>query len=86
MINELVGLALFANFVGWQFEPIQQLKNLFKLYNLPWYFGKLFYCHICIAFWSGWIWTGSFYNGLATSFLSAIFYFVYKQMEKHNQE
>ncbi len=50
MIETIVGLALFANFVAWQFEPIQALKDMLRLYNLPSYFGKLFYCHICLGF------------------------------------
>jgi len=86
MMETLVGIALFANFVGHQFEPIQDLKNLLRLYNLPWYFSKVFYCSRCIGFWAGWIYTGSFYQGLAASFLSVIFDFIFKEIERRNQQ
>ena len=40
MIIEILGVALLGNFIAWQFSPIQDLKKLLKLYNLPGYFGK----------------------------------------------
>ena len=61
MIIEIIGSALLSNFIAWQFSPLQELKNYLKLYNLPWYFGKLFYCHICLGLYIGWIVTGSFF-------------------------
>jgi len=82
IIEEIVGLALLANFIAWQFSPIQDLKNMLKLYNLPWYFGKLFYCHICLGLYIGWIVTGSFFLGLACSYLSHILKWIYDLIEK----
>jgi hypothetical protein len=82
MIEVLVGLALLANFIAWQFSPIQDLKNMLKLYNLPGYFGKLFFCHICLGFWIGLVWTQSLWLGLVVSYLSHIFKWIYDQIEK----
>jgi len=79
---EILGLALLANFIAWQFSPLQELKNYLKLYNLPWYFGKLFFCHLCLGLWIGWIVTGSFYLGLVISYLSHIFKWIYDLIEK----
>jgi hypothetical protein len=82
MIELIVGIALFANFIAWQFSPIQELKNMLKLYNLPWYFGKLFYCHICLGLWIGLIMTQSLWLGLVTSYLAHIFKWIYDLIEK----
>lgn len=82
MIETIVGLALFANFVAWQFEPIQALKDMLRLYNLPSYFGKLFYCHICLGFWTGLIILQSLWLALVVSYAAHIFKFVYDQIEK----
>lgn len=82
MIETIVGLALLANFVAWQFEPIQALKDLLGLYKLPSYFGKLFYCHICLGFWIGLVWMQSLWLGLIVSYLAHIFKFVYDKIEK----
>jgi len=79
---EILGLALLANFIAWQFSPLQELKNRLKLYNLPWYFGKLFFCHICLGLWIGWIVTGSFYLGLVISFLAHILKWIFDLIEK----
>lgn len=79
---EIIGLALLANFLAWQFEPLQDLKIKLKLYNLPWYFGKLFFCHICLGLWIGLIVTQSIYLGLVISYLSHIFKWIYDQIEK----
>jgi hypothetical protein len=83
MIEQLVGLALLANFIAWQFEPIQQLKNLFRLYNLPWYFGKLFYCEVCLGFWIGLVVTQSLWLSLIISYLAHIFKYVYHKIEEY---
>jgi hypothetical protein len=83
MIETIVGLALLANFIAWQFDPIQELKLLLGLHKLPWYFGKLFFCHICLGFWIGWIWTGSLFLGLVVSYLAHIFKFVYDKIEEY---
>jgi hypothetical protein len=82
MIELIVGIALLANFIAWQFSPIQELKNMLKLYNLPWYFGKLFFCHICLGFWIGLIITQSIYLGLITSYLAHILKWIYDLIEK----
>lgn len=82
MIEVIVGLALFANFVAWQFEPIQALKDMLRLYSLPSYFGKLFYCHICLGFWAGLIILQSLWLALIVSYAAHIFKFVYDQIEK----
>lgn len=82
MIEIIVGIALFANFIAWQFEPIQAIKNMLGLYNLPSYFGKLFYCHICLGFWIGLILTQSLWLGLVTSYLAHIFKFIYDKIEQ----
>ena len=82
MIETIVGLALLANFIAWQFSPIQDLKNMLRLYNLPGYFGKLFYCHLCLGFWIGLAWTQSLWLGLVTSYLAHIFKWIYDQIEK----
>ena len=79
---EILGLALLANFIAWQFSPLQELKDKLKIYNLPWYFGKLFYCHLCLGLWIGWIVTGSLYLGLVISFLSHILKWIYDLIEK----
>ena len=79
---EIIGLALLANFLAWQFEPLQDLKIKLKLYNLPWYFGKLFFCHICLGLWIGLIVTQSIYLGLVISYLAHIFKWIYDQIEK----
>jgi tetrahydromethanopterin S-methyltransferase subunit B len=81
MIESIVGISLFANFIAWQFTPIQDLKNMLRVYMLPGYFGKLFYCHICLGFWIGLIITQSLWLGLATSYLSHIFKFIYDKIE-----
>ena len=81
MIEIIIGLALLANFIAWQFTPLQDLKSKLKLFNIPGYIGKLFYCHICIGFWLGWIVTGSLYLGLVISFLSHIFKFIHDKIE-----
>ena len=83
MINEILGLALLANFLAWQFKPLQDLKFKLKLYNLPGYFGKLFFCHICLGFWLGWVVTGDLYNGLEISFLAHILKYVYDKIEEY---
>ena len=82
MIETIVGLALFANFIAWQFEPIQALKDMLRLYSLPSYFGKLFYCHICLGFWVGLIILQSLWLALIVSYAAHIFKFVYDQIEK----
>ena len=82
MIETIVGIALFANFIAWQFEPIQAIKHMLKLYMLPSYFGKLFYCHICLGFWIGLIVTQSLWLGLVTSYLAHIFKFIYDKIEE----
>jgi hypothetical protein len=79
---EILGLALLANFLAWQFDPLQDLKMKLKLWRIPGYFGKLFFCHICIGFWLGWIVTGSLYLGLAISYLSHILKFIYDTIEE----
>lgn len=85
MIETIVGISLFANFIAWQFTPIQAIKDLLKVYNLPGYFGKLFYCHICLGFWIGVILTQSLWLGLVTSYLAHIFKWLYDQIEKTYQ-
>jgi hypothetical protein len=82
MIIEILGVALLGNFIAWQFSPIQDLKKLLKLYNLPGYFGKMFYCHICLSFWIGLIFFKSLWLGLACSYLSHILKWVYDLIEK----
>jgi hypothetical protein len=82
MIESIVGIALLANFIAWQFSPIQELKDMLKLYNLPWYFGKLFYCHICLGLWIGLTMTQSLWLGLVTSYLAHIFKWIYDLIEK----
>jgi hypothetical protein len=82
MIESLVGIALLANFIAWQFSPIQELKNMLKLYNLPWYFGKLFYCHLCLGLWIGLAVTQSLWLGLVTSYLAHIFKWIYDKIEQ----
>jgi len=79
---EILGLALLANFIAWQFSPLQELKNRLKLYNLPWYFGKLFFCHICLGLWIGLIVTKSIYLGLVISFLAHILKWIFDLIEK----
>jgi hypothetical protein len=80
---EIIGLALLANFLAWQFEPLQDLKIKLKLYNLPYYFGKLFFCHICLGLWIGLIVTKSIYLSLIISYLAHIFKFIYDKIERH---
>ena len=83
MIELIVGIALLANFIAWQFTPIQDLKDRLKVYNLPGYFGKLLYCHICLGFWIGIAVTQSLWLGLVTSYLSHIFKFIYDKIEQN---
>jgi hypothetical protein len=82
MIETIIGIALLANFIAWQFSPIQELKNMLKLYNLPWYFGKLFFCHICLGLWIGLAVTQSLWLGLITSYLAHILKWIYDLIEK----
>ena len=83
MIELIVGYALLANFIAWQFEPIQDLKKLMRLYLLPKYLGKLFYCNVCMGFWIGLICFKSLWLGLIVSYLSHIFKFVYFKIEEY---
>ena len=83
LLISIIGIALLANFIGWQFEPLQDLKLKLKLYNLPYYFGKLFFCHICLGFWLGLAITQSLWLGLITSYLAHIFKFIYDKIERH---
>ena len=80
---EVIGISLLANFIAWQFTPIQDLKDKLKAYNLPGYFGKLLYCHICLGFWIGIGVTQSLWLGLVTSYLSHIFKFIYDKIEEY---
>ena len=86
MIIEILGVALLGNFIAWQFSPIQDLKKLLRLYNLPGYFGKLFFCHICLSFWIGLIFFKSLWLGLACSYISHILTWIYNEIEKRNYE
>ena len=79
---EILGIALLANFLAWQFEPFQDLKIKLKLYNLPYYFGKLFFCHICLGLWLGLAITQSIWLGLITSYFSHILKWIYDLIEK----
>lgn len=79
---EIVGIALLANLLAWQFEPIQDLKIKLKLYNLPWYFGKLFFCHICLGLWLGLAITQNLWFSLIISYLSHIFKWIYDKIEQ----
>ena len=83
MIEEIIGIALFANFIAWQFEPIQALKYLLRLHLLPGYFKKLFFCHICLGFWIGLIMLQSLWLALITSYLSHIFKWFYDKIEEY---
>ena len=79
---EVIGIALLANFLAWDFEPLQDLKIKLKMYNLPWYFGKLFFCHKCLGLWLGLAITQSLWLGLVASYLSHIFKFIYDKIEQ----
>lgn len=80
---EIIGIALLANFLAWQFEPLQDLKIKLKLYNLPYYFGKLFFCHICLGLWIGLAITQNLWLSLVISYLSHILKFVYDKIEEY---
>jgi hypothetical protein len=82
LLIKLIGIALLSNFIAWQFTPLQELKNKLKLYNLPWYFGKLFYCHLCLGLWIGLVYTQSIWLGLITSYLSHILKWIYDKIEQ----
>jgi hypothetical protein len=80
---KLIGIALLVNLIAWGFEPIQDLKNKLKLFNLPGYFGKLFYCHLCLGLWIGIAITQSLWLGLIVMFMTHIFKFIYDAIETY---
>jgi len=83
LIIKIIGIALLANFIAFGFEPLQDLKIKLKLYNLPWYFGKLFFCHLCLGLWLGLAITQNIWLGLITSYLAHIFKFIYDKIERY---
>jgi hypothetical protein len=80
---DLVGIALFSNWLlGW-FEPLNKYRN--KLvdkmintmvkHNLLWAQPLLavFNCPMCLAFWSSLIYTKNFTYALIASFMALVF-------------
>lgn len=48
---ELIGLAVLAIMIAEWFQPLQIIKNYFKLYNYK--ATSWLYCNKCVSFWLG---------------------------------
>jgi hypothetical protein len=78
MLIKILGLAILGFMIAEWFQPIQWVKNKFKLFNIP-VIGKHFYCVKCTSFWLALIVTGNLYIAGIVSILGyTISFLVYK--------
>ena len=82
MILQIIGLALLACFTAYQFTPLCWVKDKLKLYNLPGYFGMLFYCPKCLGFWITLIYLQNLWLALIVSNLAYLIKFIHDLIEK----
>jgi hypothetical protein len=82
MILQIIGLALLACFIAYQFTPLCWVKDKLKLYNLPSYLGMLFYCPKCLGFWITLIYLQNLWLALIVSNLAYLIKFIHDLIEK----
>jgi hypothetical protein len=80
---DLVGIALFANFITGWFDPINKIRirivekliNTIVKYNMLWAQPviSMFTCPMCIAFWGSLLYTKNLSYALITSFSALLF-------------
>ena len=81
MIIQILGLALIGFFISDWFKPIQQLKDYFKVYNIP-YIGMHLYCVKCVTFWLTLIVTHNIYYAVIASLVSYIVKYITDTIER----
>lgn len=79
---ELLGLAILGFFIAEWFQPIQWLKDRFKVFNWP-YIGKHLYCVKCCCWWLALLITLNLYSAAITSILGYTISYLVDLMEKH---
>ena len=91
ILTDIVGLALFVNWLLHWFSPIQKyrerlVEKLIRVmvkYNL--YFAEplitVFTCPYCLGFWSALIYFQNFTYALITSFLALSFNYIIKKFQ-----
>ena len=82
LLIDILGLALFVNFLLWWFEPIQswreklvgKMVRVIVKYNL--FFAEplltIFTCVQCLSFWSALLYFQNFTYALITSFVAVV--------------
>lgn len=84
MLIDILGIALFSNWlIGW-FEPIQSYRERLVEKMVDWIVRArmfwaqplltVFTCPMCLAFWSALVYFQNFTAALVTSFLSLLIY------------
>lgn len=84
MIIDILGIALFSNWlIGW-FEPIQSYREALVEKMVGWMVKArmfwaqplltIFTCPMCLAFWASLVYFQNFTAAMVTSFLSLLIY------------
>ena len=94
ILVNLLGIALFANWLTWWFTPLEPLRQgiVNKVvrwgtkYNIWWPQSLLpvLFCSKCISFWSTLIWSKNLSYALITSFLAIVIQYILKYVERES--
>ena len=84
MIN-LLGLAILGFFISDWFQPIQWVKNRFKVYNWP-IIGTVLYCVKCVTFWLTLIVLQNIYLAAIGAIVAYIIKFIVDTIEKQYRD
>jgi len=80
-MTEYLGLAILGFMIAEWFQPIQWLKDKFKVFNWP-FIGTHLYCVKCCSFWLALLVTLDLYSAAIVSILAYTISYLVDQIEK----